>query len=67
MYIFCVLADGEYLFVDPDYKLSKYAPKNWRSSSTHVSVPRSIRLNEYIIDLFNTIDACMYVLILNEN
>nr|XP_018900555.1 PREDICTED: protein expanded [Bemisia tabaci] len=27
--------DGEFLFVDPDYKLSKYAPKSWRSSSTH--------------------------------
>ncbi|XP_065215812.1 protein expanded isoform X2 [Planococcus citri] len=30
-----VISDGEYLFVDPDYKLSKYAPKSWRSSSTH--------------------------------
>ncbi|XP_054260749.1 protein expanded-like isoform X2 [Macrosteles quadrilineatus] len=28
-------SDGEYLFADPDYKLSKYAPKNWRSSSTN--------------------------------
>uniref|UniRef100_A0A1B6BZW1 FERM domain-containing protein n=1 Tax=Clastoptera arizonana TaxID=38151 RepID=A0A1B6BZW1_9HEMI len=28
------VSDGEYLFLDPDYKLSKYAPKNWRSSST---------------------------------
>ncbi|KAJ9594413.1 hypothetical protein L9F63_014138, partial [Diploptera punctata] len=26
---------GEYLFVDPDNKLSKYAPKNWRSSHAH--------------------------------
>ncbi|XP_039285435.1 protein expanded [Nilaparvata lugens] len=30
-----ILSDGEYLFADPDYKLSKYAPKSWRSSSTH--------------------------------
>uniref|UniRef100_A0A1B6FH14 FERM domain-containing protein n=1 Tax=Cuerna arida TaxID=1464854 RepID=A0A1B6FH14_9HEMI len=28
-------SDGEYLFADLDYKLSKYAPKNWRSSSTN--------------------------------
>ncbi|XP_036139261.1 protein expanded isoform X3 [Monomorium pharaonis] len=27
--------DGEYLFVDPENKLSKYAPKNWRNSHTH--------------------------------
>ncbi|KZC10077.1 Protein expanded [Dufourea novaeangliae] len=27
--------DGEYLFVDPENKLSKYAPKNWRSSHTY--------------------------------
>ncbi|KAK0078950.1 hypothetical protein PV325_001911, partial [Microctonus aethiopoides] len=26
---------GEYLFVDPESKLSKYAPKNWRSSHTY--------------------------------
>ncbi|XP_014281361.1 protein expanded [Halyomorpha halys] len=30
-----VLLDGEYIFVEPDYKLSKYAPKSWRSSSTN--------------------------------
>ncbi|XP_046589736.1 protein expanded-like isoform X1 [Neodiprion lecontei] len=30
-----ILSDGEYLFVDPDSKLSKYAPKNWRSSHTY--------------------------------
>lgn len=35
-YYFCV-SDGEYLFVDPENKLSKYAPKNWRSSHTYVS------------------------------
>jgi hypothetical protein len=34
-----LFSDGEYLFVDPDNKLSKYAPKNWRSSHSHVSVP----------------------------
>lgn len=33
-----LFTDGEYLFVDPDNKLSKYAPKNWRSSHAHVSV-----------------------------
>uniref|UniRef100_A0A8D8TMN3 Protein expanded n=1 Tax=Cacopsylla melanoneura TaxID=428564 RepID=A0A8D8TMN3_9HEMI len=27
--------DGEYIFVDPEYKINKYAPKNWRASSTH--------------------------------
>ncbi|XP_076227567.1 protein expanded isoform X4 [Nomia melanderi] len=30
-----ILSDGEYLFVDPENKLSKYAPKNWRSSHTY--------------------------------
>ncbi|XP_011500256.1 PREDICTED: protein expanded [Ceratosolen solmsi marchali] len=30
-----ILSDGEYLFVDPESKLSKYAPKNWRSSHTY--------------------------------
>ncbi|TGZ54084.1 Protein expanded [Temnothorax longispinosus] len=30
-----ILSDGEYLFVDPENKLSKYAPKNWRNSHTH--------------------------------
>lgn len=30
-------ADGEYMFVDPESKLSKYGPKSWRSSHTHVS------------------------------
>ena len=34
-----LFADGEYLFVDPESKLSKYAPKNWRSSHTYVSIP----------------------------
>lgn len=29
--------DGEYLFADPESKLSKYGPKSWRSSHTHVS------------------------------
>uniref|UniRef100_A0A182WH19 FERM domain-containing protein n=1 Tax=Anopheles minimus TaxID=112268 RepID=A0A182WH19_9DIPT len=28
-------ADGEYLFADPESKLSKYGPKSWRSSHTH--------------------------------
>ncbi|XP_058809485.1 protein expanded [Phymastichus coffea] len=32
---FVLLADGEYLFVDPESKLSKYAPKNWRNSHTY--------------------------------
>uniref|UniRef100_A0A146L805 Protein expanded n=3 Tax=Lygus hesperus TaxID=30085 RepID=A0A146L805_LYGHE len=27
--------DGEFIFVDPEYKLSKYAPKSWRSSSSN--------------------------------
>ncbi|KAG5866080.1 hypothetical protein JTB14_006283 [Gonioctena quinquepunctata] len=27
--------DGEYLFAEPDSKLSKYAPKSWRSSHSH--------------------------------
>ncbi|XP_051172326.1 protein expanded isoform X1 [Leptopilina boulardi] len=30
-----ILSDGEYLFVDPENKLNKYAPKNWRSSHTY--------------------------------
>ncbi|XP_037957421.1 protein expanded [Teleopsis dalmanni] len=30
-----VLIDGEYLFTDPECKLSKYGPKSWRSSHTH--------------------------------
>ncbi|XP_055711421.1 protein expanded isoform X2 [Phlebotomus papatasi] len=30
-----VLTDGEYLFADPESKLSKYGPKSWRSSHTH--------------------------------
>ncbi|XP_001604896.4 LOW QUALITY PROTEIN: protein expanded [Nasonia vitripennis] len=30
-----ILSDGEYLFVDQESKLSKYAPKNWRSSHTY--------------------------------
>ncbi|XP_063700139.1 protein expanded [Culicoides brevitarsis] len=30
-----VLIDGEYLFTDPESKLSKYGPKSWRSSHTH--------------------------------
>ncbi|XP_053677788.1 protein expanded [Anopheles nili] len=30
-----VLIDGEYLFADPESKLSKYGPKSWRSSHTH--------------------------------
>lgn len=34
------VADGEYLFVDPENKLSKYAPKNWRNSHTYVSSSR---------------------------
>lgn len=28
-------SDGEYLFAEPDSKLSKYAPKSWRSSHSH--------------------------------
>lgn len=34
---FFLFLDGEYLFADPDSKLSKYGPKSWRSSHTHVS------------------------------
>lgn len=30
-----VVVDGEYLFADPESKLSKYAPKSWRSSHSH--------------------------------
>ncbi|XP_073826530.1 FERM domain containing expanded [Musca autumnalis] len=30
-----VLIDGEYMFADPESKLSKYGPKSWRSSHTH--------------------------------
>lgn len=29
------ISDGEYLFAEPDSKLSKYAPKSWRSSHSH--------------------------------
>lgn len=30
-----LICDGEYLFAEPDSKLSKYAPKSWRSSNNH--------------------------------
>lgn len=30
-----MFSDGEYLFAEPDSKLSKYAPKSWRSSHSH--------------------------------
>ncbi|XP_047001587.1 protein expanded [Schistocerca americana] len=30
-----IVVDGEFLFVDPDSKLSKYAPKHWKSSHGH--------------------------------
>ncbi|XP_013142655.1 PREDICTED: uncharacterized protein LOC106106603 [Papilio polytes] len=30
-----IMQNGEYLFVDAESKLSKYAPKSWRSSHTH--------------------------------
>ena len=30
--------DGEYLFVDPENKLGKYAPKGWKSSHASVSI-----------------------------
>lgn len=29
------LSDGEYLFAEPENKLSKYAPKSWRTSHSH--------------------------------
>jgi len=32
------VADGEYMFADPESKLSKYGPKSWRSSHTHVNI-----------------------------
>ena len=32
---FVFVSDGEYLFAEPDSKLSKYAPKSWRSSHSH--------------------------------
>ncbi|KAI4460586.1 ferm domain (protein4.1-ezrin-radixin-moesin) family [Holotrichia oblita] len=31
----CGRGDGEYLFAEPDSKLSKYAPKSWKSSHSH--------------------------------
>lgn len=33
--MFLKFLDGEYLFAEPDSKLSKYAPKSWRSSHSH--------------------------------
>ncbi|KAK4876174.1 hypothetical protein RN001_012596 [Aquatica leii] len=30
-----LICDGEYLFAEPENKLSKYAPKSWRSSHSH--------------------------------
>ncbi|XP_022918541.1 protein expanded [Onthophagus taurus] len=30
-----LICDGEYLFAEPDNKLSKYAPKSWKSSHSH--------------------------------
>ena len=35
VYVCCL--DGEYLFVDPENKLGKYAPKGWKSSHASVS------------------------------
>ena len=35
--LFVCPTDGEYLFVDPDNKLGKYAPKGWKSSHASVS------------------------------
>ena len=31
-----VIIDGEFLFIDPDNKLDKYAPKGWKSSHNSV-------------------------------
>lgn len=35
IYFLYLFSDGEYLFAEPDSKLSKYAPKSWRSSHSH--------------------------------
>ncbi|XP_045473114.1 protein expanded [Harmonia axyridis] len=35
LYGLALICDGEYLFAEPDSKLSKYAPKSWRSSHSH--------------------------------
>ena len=46
-----LVSDGEYLFVDLENKLSKYAPKNWRSSHTYVSILFKIILFTFCIIL----------------
>lgn len=38
LFVCFIFTDGEYLFVDPDNKLGKYAPKGWKSSHASVSV-----------------------------
>lgn len=53
-----IVSDDEYFFADPECKLSKYSPKSWKSSSTHVSVKRG---GNYF--LLNT----MYLFVLNSN
>lgn len=43
-FFFFIISDGEYLFADPDSKLSKYGPKSWRSSHTHVRLKHHKKL-----------------------
>lgn len=32
-----LFSDGEYVFVDPESKVGKYAPKAWKTSQSNVS------------------------------
>ena len=38
-----LFTDGEYVFVDPDNKVSKYAPKAWKSSNECVSIKQELK------------------------
>ena len=58
--VFLPVADGEYLFVDLESKLSKYAPKNWRSSHTYVSVP-AVYIYIYMYMLLVWVRVCVYI------
>lgn len=37
-WLFFLISDGEYVFVDHESKISKYAPKAWKSSQGGVSI-----------------------------
>ena len=52
---FFLFTDGEYVFVDPDNKVSKYASKAWKSSHEYVSpehTSQGIDLDLTLVRLF---------------